>query len=149
MTMKLPTLFSKFSSKDKAMQNIMNFFVKENGSIAVSQAKCTTHRVDISRPYTKKLFTLPFLDALRGLEAVSTKSGYHQLVEFRRFIDEFGTHYSKRTILGVRLLSERRYTANERDISSDSELKRCNTISGVKVRLNTEQHPVSVPIHAC
>ena len=63
---------------------------------------------------SKKQFTEPFLEAIKGLNLASNKSILEQKFELKRFIDEFGTHYSSSTIMGVKLLTERRYSFNER-----------------------------------
>ena len=44
----LPTLFRRGSSTDDEIQRIEKFLVNDRGSIAISQAICSTHRVDIS-----------------------------------------------------------------------------------------------------
>ena len=126
LTMRLPTLFSRSSSKDDEIEHVRDFFRNENGSIAVSQAKCETHRIDISSHHTKKEFTLPFLDAMKALEESNDKSRHHKMAEFKRFIDEFGTHFAKRTILGVRLLFERRYSAKEKSGNSNENFEAHN-----------------------
>ena len=63
---------------------------------------------------SKKRFTEPFLEAIKGLNLASNKSILEQKFELKRFIDEFGTHYPSSTIMGVKLLTERRYSFNER-----------------------------------
>jgi hypothetical protein len=128
----LPTLFSRSTSRDNEIQKVRDFLIKDHGSIAISQAVCTTHRIDIA-PRSKKAFTMPFIDAVKGLQIAATENDTLKEIEFKRFIDEFGTHYAKTTILGVRLLSERRYDTKERANYQDKELKNCNTASGVKV----------------
>ena len=44
---------------------------------------------------------------LKGLHLASNKSEFEQKFELKRFIDEYGTHYPKSSILGVKILSER------------------------------------------
>ena len=55
-----------------------------------------------------------------------------QLREFKRFINEFGTHYSSAAEMGTKLSIERRYSASERSGAEDNELKECNTVAGSK-----------------
>ena len=43
----LPTLFSREEGSSKSVSKMRDFFTKEGGSIAVSEALCITHRVDI------------------------------------------------------------------------------------------------------
>jgi hypothetical protein len=53
--------------------------------------------------------------------------------EFKRFVNEFGTHYASTTEMGTKISIERRYTQTERSNASLDEMKSCNTLSGVKV----------------
>ena len=43
-----PTLFSRSWSDTDDVRRIMDFFVKERGSIALSEAVCLTHKIDIA-----------------------------------------------------------------------------------------------------
>ena len=63
---KLPTLFSRSSSRDDDIDRLKRFFMEEEGAIAMSQAACFTHRVDISIK-AKKVLSAPFQEALKGL----------------------------------------------------------------------------------
>ena len=98
-SLKLPTLFSRSRSNDDELERVKSFFEKENGSIAVSQAACSTHRIDVS-PKASKIMTLSFVGAVKGLHLVSNETREKQNAEFKRFINEFGTHYAQQTILG-------------------------------------------------
>ena len=51
----LPTLFSREEGSSKSVSKMRDFFTKEGGSIAVSEALCITHRVDIRRDNQSKL----------------------------------------------------------------------------------------------
>ena len=60
--------------------------------------------------------------------------------EFKRFINEFGTHYASKSEMGTKLTIERRYSAKERATSDVNDLKNCNTLAGAKIfGLQTEQ----------
>jgi len=54
------------------------------------------------------MFVEPFLEAVKALD--KAKTDRERLEEFKRFVDEFGTHYSSTTEMGTRLAIERRYT---------------------------------------
>ena len=123
-------MFSRSWEKDENVNNIKDFFVKEKGTIAVTEALCITHKVDISDT-SKKIFKKPFIDTVIALnEAILSGSLPHQLQEFKRFVNEFGTHYASSTELGTKLTIERRYTAQERRGVKEKELKDCNTLAG-------------------
>lgn len=148
INMVMPTLFSRSSSHNDDIDRALNFFTKERGSIAISQAICSTHRVDLQSNSASK-FTQPFIEAIKGMHYCHTiqpksyySSGLHlaskkseliQNSEIKRFIDEFGTHYATSTVLGVKLHAERRYSFQERSSNSDEDLKKCNTANGVKI----------------
>lgn len=73
---------------------------------------------------------------------VSNETEAKKKFEFQRFINEFGTHYASRTILGVKIYSERRYSQSEKLNSSDRELKICNTAMATKLigmQINADQ----------
>ena len=123
-------MFSRSWEKEDNINNVKDFFVKEKGSIAVTEALCITHKVDISDT-SKKTFKKPFIDTVIALnEAILSGSLSHQLQEFKRFVNEFGTHYASTTELGTKLTIERRYTAQERRGVKEEELKDCNTLAG-------------------
>ena len=129
-SIKLPSLFSRSWEKEEGINNIKDFFVKEKGSIVVTEAQCITHKVDISDT-SKKSFTQPFIDTVKSMnEAIMNGTLAHQLQEFKRFVNEFGTHYASSTELGTKLSIERRYSSQERRGVKDRELKNCNTLAG-------------------
>jgi len=57
---------------------------------------------------SKKEFVDPFIDAVRALSKARGRD--RKIEEFKRFVNEFGTHYSSTTEMGTRLSIERRYT---------------------------------------
>ena len=99
ITFKMPTLFSRSRSNDDEIDRMRTFFEDEKGSVAVSQAVCSTHRVDIS-PRASKTMTTSFIEAVKGLHLVSNETMMKQNSELKRFVNEFGTHYAQQTVLG-------------------------------------------------
>ena len=82
-TIKVPTLLTRSSEGDETVSELKLFFQNQNGSIAVSQAICSTHKVDLILAARKKRFTQPFLDSIVGLQKVSEVS----LLNLVTFID--------------------------------------------------------------
>ena len=80
----LPTILTRSAEGNKRIKELKMFFEKENGSIAVSQAICSTHKVDIVLAARKKQFTKPFLDSILGLQRAS---------DVRRIIKIFGKEF--------------------------------------------------------
>ena len=61
-------------------------------------AYCLTHRVDIYLKSRKNL-TQPFVDSAAALEAAAEKGQAARKAEFRRFVEEFGTHFATQASL--------------------------------------------------
>ncbi len=133
LNFKLPALFTRSRAQDNQIEQVKSFFQKEGGSISVSEAMCATHRIDLSSRSKKKDLSTSFKEAVKGLYMVSNETEMRKDFEFHRFINEFGTHYASRTILGVRLYSERRYSFKETSEANDRDLKACNTANAVKL----------------
>ena len=73
----------------------------------------------------------PFLDSVKSIHSVIRNGDEEaKLREFKRFVNEFGTHYSSAAEMGTRISIERRYSAAERSGAEDNELKDCNTVAG-------------------
>ena len=133
---RFPSLFSRSWEKEEDINKIKDFFVREKGTIAVTQAVCITHKVDISDS-SRKAFTEPFIDTVKALNAaVMNGSIAQKRQEFRRFVNEFGTHYASSTELGTKLTIERRYSREERQGIKDEDLKACNALAGMKTQCN-------------
>lgn len=65
---KLPTFFTRSSEYNTESIDLKMFLDKEEGSIAVSQAKCITHHINIAMAAKNKRFTKTFLDAVLSLQ---------------------------------------------------------------------------------
>ena len=58
----LPTIFSREEGRSESVSKMRDFFKKEGGSVAVSEALCITHRVDIRKHNQSKLFIIRYID---------------------------------------------------------------------------------------
>ena len=57
----------------------------------------------------------------------------YQRREFVHFVTQYGTHFASKTLMGVKLYSERRYSSKEKGNNTDDDLMRCNTLVATKV----------------
>ena len=71
INVEMPTLLSRANEGNNYIRDINFFFERENGSIAVSQAMCTVHMLEVILGAREKQFTKPFLDNLAGLQKAS------------------------------------------------------------------------------
>ena len=52
----------------------------------------------------KKMFVDPFIDAVKALHWATEKDdATTKLIEFKRFVNEFGTHYASTSEMGTKL----------------------------------------------
>ena len=72
----IPTILSRSTEYSNEDVDIKNFFDVENGSIAISQAKCTTHHINIALSAKQKRFTRTFLDAITILQQAADVLNY-------------------------------------------------------------------------
>ena len=79
----LPTLLSRSTEGNKYIKELKFFFERENGSIAISQAMCSTHKVDLVLASAQKQFTEQFLDSMVALHNASYVSNFHFLLLYR------------------------------------------------------------------
>ena len=78
-------------------------FPKDHGAIVTTEAVCLTNKVDIGL-YSRKVFVEPFIDAVKALHWATEKDDSTlKLIEFKRFINEFGTHYAITSEMGTKL----------------------------------------------
>ena len=99
---KFKTVFTRSWSGSNDIENIEKFFSVEHGSIVTTEAICLTNQVDIAT-YSKKKFVEPFVNAVKALHLVSDKDENMRILEFKRFINEFGTHYASTSEMGTKL----------------------------------------------
>ncbi|XP_023334770.1 uncharacterized protein LOC111706201 [Eurytemora carolleeae] len=97
----IPPIFSRSWGDNKDVEKVRNFFTKEQGSISVTEAICLTHRVDIADA-ARKVLLQGFIDSVVSLESFSDVNRTLQEAEFRRFVNEYGTHYQTTSKLGTR-----------------------------------------------
>ena len=83
----LPTLLSRSNEGNKYAKELKFFFERENGSIAISQAMCSTHRVDLVLASAQKQFTEQFLDSMVALHNASyvRRSNFYLLFRLQNF----------------------------------------------------------------
>ena len=86
---KIPPFFNAFYSLNMV------------SNIVTTEAVCLTNQVDIAT-YSKKMFLEPFINAIKALHLVSQNENL-RILEFKRFINEFGTHYASTSEMGTKL----------------------------------------------
>ena len=84
----LPTFLSRSSEYNTENIDLKMFLDKEKGSIAVSQAKCITHHINIALSAKNKRFTKTFLDAVLSLQLAADVLNNTMRYYMHRFLME-------------------------------------------------------------
>ena len=137
----VPPLYSRVLDTSSELKDLKEFLDQKNGTVASSEAICTTNKVDIAVNSPNKRFTSVFLDSVLALQKAADLGPLEQIKTFKQFVDDFGTHFAKTTWMGVKLYAERRYSAEESESHDDKTLMRCNSVNGQRfmaVNLNED-----------
>jgi len=101
-----PGLFRRSANTGEGESSLGKFLLGEGGAIALAYAECAVSKVQVPE-HGEKRFAPAFEDALRDFgRLVDAKVDDDALLgAFADFVDEFGTHYSKTTILGAKTVT--------------------------------------------
>ena len=88
--------------------SLEEFFHKEMGSISRSEAKCSICDVSVNIDNPSLELHSGFINAVRAIDLAVTDSDKRETME--DFIKKFGTHYSRKTVMGIGTEFETRYS---------------------------------------
>jgi len=120
-----PMIDSSFSSSKEFNEN-ERFFTGTQGILTLNEATCATYSYRI-KDYKPPPLTDDFIAAVNRLYQVRSSSSSVKQNEFDKFIDNFGTHFIDSAIMGGRMAITRRYSRDEFQRSTDSQIRKCNT----------------------
>ena len=107
------------------MAQLEKFFVNERGVIVKLEAICLNDHITLGR-YHLPEFRPAFAASVRKLYHTIHFSRNEMLNEFKKFIKDFGSHYSTETFLGSRLIHNRRYTEKEQKLLKHTGMVDCS-----------------------
>ena len=147
--------FKAGSQNTETNEDLENFFTKEHGSISRSSARCSVYRMEVDINDPNLQLSSSFKSAIINLEAVLnqyeevvTSNGLRYqfinnddddkyLLNYKSvtdalmtFIETYGTHYAKSTIMGIGVYFETRYTETETNINNEEVRNKCSSRSG-------------------
>jgi len=111
------------------VKNLASFFTVVKGAIAVSEAQCITHKIDVSEFLTPS-FHPTFVGVLRILAQQDTE--VKQKRAFKRFVRDYGTHYVSSAFLGAKISSLTKYSSYERLNLGKQNLLECSSMQAFK-----------------
>ena len=110
---------------NEAQQASASVLENYSGEIWQAKATCLTHTVSISDS-VRPLFTQDFIAHLINLDAASSSNNIlHKKTAVKNFVMEFGTHFSKTTKLGAKMVYERRLSTQSKDVSDKAVRASC------------------------
>jgi hypothetical protein len=110
-----------YSDKEGRLQR---FFKKENGSVTKGKARCSVYDVVIDIEHPSLVLHSSFAEAIKKIDRASSEAEAKE--SMKNLIDNFGTHYSKKTTMGVGVEFETRFTEKD-NLANDVKTKdSCN-----------------------
>ena len=110
------------NSDSAASEKVLN---KYKGEITRAKATCLTHAVSISAA-SRPVFTPGFIKLLEEMDAAANSENEEDKKQaVARFLQEFGTHYSKVTRLGAELIYERRFESTAKTTEEKKDRNGC------------------------
>ena len=118
----LPPLIDAFAAGNDALKEHAAFFSERRGVLTINDATCAVYAMQISRRNPPP-FQQPFKNAVTALSKAPTEKRQE---EFRKFIQEFGTHYVQKATVGARLSIVRRYSRERFRQATEDTIEKCN-----------------------
>ena len=83
----------------KAISSLQDFLTKEGGSVSKSKARCSIYDVTIDIDDLSLTLHSDFVNGLKAIDLANSDSEKEEVM--KKFISQFGTHYSKQSIMGI------------------------------------------------
>ena len=123
-----PNSASYGQGKSHSNLDMAYFFTKECGSISRSSARCSIYTVDINIDEPSLSLHPGFISAIKDIDNAVTPSDKN--IVMKKFIEKFGTHYTKESVMGIGVEFETRYTEKETLDHDDQTRNDCSSNSG-------------------
>ena len=123
-----PNSASVGSSSSDKNSDFSKFFSQEQGSISRSRAKCSVYGVNIDIDNPSLTLHSSFEAAILKIDKAADENEKHKAV--LDFIEKFGTHYAKHSIMGIGSVFETRYTQKETLDNNEKTRNDCSSNSG-------------------
>ena len=100
ITVSPPPNSASYGEEDsESSSSLEKFFSKEGGSISRSEAKCSVFDVTIDIDDPSLRLHDGFIEAVKNIDLATTKS--EKETAMKSFIDKFGTHFQKKSVMGI------------------------------------------------
>ena len=113
---------------DEGTKDLEKFFQNERGSISRSTAKCSVYDVTIDIHDSSLALTPNFKEGIKKIDKAETDE--EKDMTMKQFISDFGTHFARKSTMGIGIQFETRYTELETIQHDQNTLRKCNTRTG-------------------
>ena len=117
-------------SSEESATIMEQHYKKHQGSVSHGEASCNIYSITLYPDNPNVKLTENFQNRLKEIDLAEEDFEKNQAM--RSFIQEFGTHFGKKTTMGVGLKFENRWTSEETKRNSEAKLHKCNSENGAK-----------------
>eukprot|EP00111_Clytia_hemisphaerica_P012108 TCONS_00035571-protein len=128
----IPAPFTMAWSNSKSTKNAASSFSEEQGMVSFTHGMCIQYEMKLSA-YLLPEFMPPFVMAIGELHDASSQSPSEQESAFKKFVNEFGTHYMIHSELGALFAQQTTYSGTVRQNMDNEALQQCNSKQAVKL----------------
>ena len=128
----IPPPFQRGWRDSENMGKLRSFFSQKKGMVTISVGICLSYQLRLQQ-YRYPPFTDSFKNAIQDLYSAVWKSHPDQEQAFKKFINEFGTHFLVHTVLGAEFIHETKYSGDVRRHYNVDTLKECSQVAGSKI----------------
>ena len=129
VTISPPPNSASYGNGDTESSTSLNeFYSKESGSISRSEARCSIYDVTIDIEDSSLKLHQGFIDSIKKIDLAQSTTDKKTVM--KDFIDKFGTHFSKKTVMGIGTQFETRFTEEETKKHDKETRNKCSSSSG-------------------
>ena len=100
ITVSPPPNSASYGNGDSESSSLLEeFFSKEGGSISRSEARCSVFDVTIDIDDSNLRLHPGFIDAVKIVDLATTNS--EKEAAMQSFVSKFGTHYQRKSVMGI------------------------------------------------
>ena len=123
-----PNSASYGNGHSESSTSLNQFYSKESGSISRSEARCSIYDVTIDIEDSSLKLHQGFIDSIKIIDLAQSVTDKKTVM--KHFIDKFGTHFSKKTVMGIGTQFETRFTEEETKKHDKETRNKCSSSSG-------------------
>merc|ERR1719369_598135 len=127
ITMPPATSSNKNENSDDA-DSMQKFFSKEGGSISHTEAICSIYDVTVDINDQSLSLYPSFVDAVKRIDLAVTPREKETVM--KKFIEDYGSHYARKSVMGVGISFETRFTEQETKENDVETRNKCASQSG-------------------